>query len=117
MNTENQSYSLLDNMDRSLRENIIRLDQKLKGLRAEIEAKLERPFLFAEESRDESVQKLSVISEEINAAIAGIESLVNLVSSQDKAITNQFLQSEEMQKFGEMISENLEKIAEIKANF
>ncbi len=117
MNTEKQSYSLLGNMDRGLRENIIRLDQKLKGLRAEIAAKLESPFVVEEDIRDEYVQKLSVISEEINAAIGGIETLVNLVSSEDQEMTNQFLQSEEMQKFSEMISDNLEKITEIKAKF
>lgn len=117
MNTENQPYSLINSMDSDLRENIIRLDQKLKGLRAEINAKLENPFLAEEEVRDEYVQKLSVISDEVNAAIVGIETLVHLVSSQDQEITNKFLQSEEMRKFSEMISENLEKITEIRAKF
>lgn len=117
MHTEKQSYSLIDSMDLGLRDNILRLDRKLKGLRAEIAAKLESPFLAEEEIRDEYVQKLSVVADEVDAAIFGIETLVNLVSSQDQEMTNAFMQSEEMRKFSEMISTNLEKITEISAKF
>ncbi|MCL9685168.1 hypothetical protein [Legionella maioricensis] len=118
-NTENQSKLLINNMDRSLRENIIRLDQKLKGLRAEIDAKLQNSFVYEDNnSRDEYVKKLSTVSKEVTAAIKGIETLVNLVATDEDAEEQiAFLQGEGMQQFSEMIAESLEKITEIKTSF
>lgn len=118
-NTENRSRLLINNMDRNLRENIIRLDQKLKGLRAEIDAKLQNSFLYEDDnSRDEYVKKLSTVSKEVTTAIRGIETLVNLVANdEDTGEQSAFLQSESAQQFSEMIAENLDKITEIKINF
>lgn len=116
--TQNQSHTLLNVMDRNLRENIIRLDQKLKGLRAEINAKLENSSLLEDEkSRPEYIAKLTGVSQEINDAIRGIETLVNLVSDEDNEQQESFFQGKEMKQFSKMISENLEKITEIKMNF
>ena len=115
--TQNQSHTLINGMDRNLRENIIRLDQKLKGLRAEIDAKLENSSLLEDEnSLPEYIAKLTGVSKEINDAIKGIETLVNLVSDEDDA-QESFFQSKEMKEFSKMVADNLEKITEIKMNF
>jgi hypothetical protein len=118
-NTQDQSKLLINNIDRGLRDNIMRLDQKLKGLRAEIEAKIQNSFLYEDDkTRDEYVKKLSTVSREVTAAIKGIETLVNLVATdEDAEEQTAFLQGEGMRQFSEMIAENLEKISEIKTNF
>lgn len=114
-NTQSKSQLLIDGIDSDLREKIIRLDQKLKGLKAEIDAKLESSHLMKSDTNDG--EKLSRISQEVEDAIAGIATLVSLVSSEDEETTKAFLNSKEMQIFSEMISENLEKITEITMNF
>lgn len=115
--TENQSQLFINKLDRSTRNNIIKLDQKLKGLRAEIDAKMQYPTVDDDESLDEHLEKLSRISKEINVAISGIDSLVHLVSSNDNEAVSAFVQSEDMQQFSQLIVDYLEKITEIKKEF
>lgn len=115
VNAQNTSQLLIDTIDSDLRENIIRLDQKLKGLRAEVDAKLESPFMFDATVREEYVRKLSTISQEINLAIKGIDTLVHMVSPRD-ASSGLVLEGE-LQQFSDRIAENLEKITEIKTHF
>ncbi len=116
---QDKSTLLINKIDRSLRQNIIRLDQKLKGLRAEIDAKLQSSFLYEDDnSRDEYVKKLSTVSKDVTAAIDGIRTLVNLIAAdEDTGEQSAFLQSQDMQQFSEMVADNLEKITEIKSNF
>ncbi|BCA96834.1 hypothetical protein TUM19329_31950 [Legionella antarctica] len=117
--TQDQSKLLINNIDRRLRENIMKLDQKLKGLRAEIDAKLQSSLLYDDDkTRDDYAKKLANVSAEVTAAIEGLETLVNLVANdEDTGKQGAFLGSEEVQQFSEVIAENLEKIAEIKSNF
>jgi hypothetical protein len=111
-----QSQLVIDGVDRDTRKNILRLDQKLKGLRAEIEAQLQNPLMYDGEDRESFFEKLSVVSKEIDDAINGIDTLVQLVSGEDKDVVEAFFQGEEMRDFSTMIAENLDKLTEIKKN-
>lgn len=116
-NEQNQPQMSMKNLDNDTRENILKLDQKLRGLRAEIEAKLERPSLYSGDNPQEFLDKLVIVSKEINDAINGIDTLVNLINSNSDTESMSFHTEEEIRDFSEMIATNLEKITEIKKEF
>jgi hypothetical protein len=117
INTQNKPQLLINSMDRDMRENIIKFDQKLKGLRAEIDAKVQGSFLYEGDNHDEYVEKLNQISAGINDAIRKIDIFINTVSPQNDEDKNKMLQGEDMKKFYKMVTENLEQIAHINLNF
>jgi hypothetical protein len=115
---QKQAQISVSELDRDARENILLLDQKLRGLRAEIEAKLLRPSFYSEENFQKYLVKLNSISEEINAAINGLDTLIKLINSEDSEQQSlSFKNDEEMRQFCVDISTSLNEITEIKKEF
>jgi len=79
--TQNDPYFFINDIDRTMRENILHLDQKLKGLRAEVIAKIHATSLNQNEQAKQDKKKLSFAVEELDLAIHGIEGVVNLVKN------------------------------------
>ncbi|CDZ77915.1 hypothetical protein BN59_02209 [Legionella massiliensis] len=69
-----QSAKFISVVDQELRESIIRLDQKLKGLNAEIAAKIESLETIG--GKREQIQALTRASEDVSQAIKSIHDLI-----------------------------------------
>lgn len=111
-----KSSKFINAVDKELRESIIRLDQKLKGLQAEISARLE--VIRETESDKKQEEELSRALEEVAKAISSIKVLVNRVISDD--ITNKdFLKinHENIEMLRALFTTHLEAITEFKDKF
>lgn len=115
--TQNEPQLFINDLEQDARQNIIKLDQKLRGLRAEVEAKLHALTLNKEESTEENSQGLTALLAEIDKAIQAMDTLVNLIVTEDQELKNNYFQSDEMRQFNKMVSDNLERIIEIKNEF
>lgn len=107
-----EPHLLINDLEDNARHNIIKLDQKLRGLKAEIEAKLQTLNLLPEHEQETTEQGLTTLLNEIDQAIAGIKTLVGLVVVDEK-----ILDSSEVKKLNKMVAENLEKVIRIKSEF
>lgn len=117
MSTQNEPQLFINDVDQDARQNIIKLDQKLRGLRAEIEAKLQALSLQTHGNTEENSHALTALLSEIEQAIKAIDTIVHLVVTEDQEFKNTYFKSNEMRQFNKMISENLQKIIRIKNEF
>lgn len=111
-NSTSQELFIHD-VDAGMRESIIRLDQKLRGLRAEIEFKMQTATQSSA-PKDGYQSRLPALLEEIDLAIQGIEQLVNMVVPEDEALKHSFFESEDMRLFKEAIEEHLKQLTALK---
>lgn len=107
----------IHDVDANTRDSIFKLDQKLRGLRAEIEFKIKSAALLQEEPKEGSSQRLSTLIQEIDLAIQAIEQLVNMVIPEDDALKNSFFESEDLREFKEALEEHINQISKIKDEF
>lgn len=113
---DEKSSRFINAVDKDLRESIIRLDQKLKGLQAEINAKLEIIKDMQGDKNHEEV--LAEAGKEVAKAISAIKELVNRVISED--ITDKdFLKinHENIEMLRALFASHLETITELKDEF
>lgn len=80
---QNATRTFMDVIDDDLRNSILRLNQKLKGLKAEIEAKLEYVEGLADENSKEQKERLLILGSEIDSAIQGLQELVTMTVEDD----------------------------------
>ncbi|MDI1352838.1 MAG: hypothetical protein PSV35_08780, partial [bacterium] len=85
---------------------------KLKGLHAEIASKL-HSYALSDEDNKEAIEKLNSVAQEINKAINGIDTLVNLVNNPEDANQASLRDPLRMAEFKQDLVVNLEKITKI----
>lgn len=95
---------------------IIKLDQKLRGLRAEIDAKAQSMASGKGDHPADYRQRLELLAEEVDKAIQGIETLVNLTTTGD-ALGSGELMGDELTQFNALIAEHLNKLSKMKETF
>ncbi|MGL6029000.1 MAG: hypothetical protein ACRC0B_03265 [Legionella sp.] len=103
----------INHIDSSTRENIIKLDQKLNGLKAEVEAKLNSLTRYYPEQNAALIEHWQVVAKEINQSLTGIDALVRLVASEAE-LGQVFLQGPLMQQHSKQIALDLEAISRLK---
>lgn len=116
--TTKKPSKFINAVDKQLRDSIIRLDQKLKGMHAEVEAKLE-VLANADNKQDRELQRVfTLLAEELTKAIDSIKHLVELVVS-DEITDQEFLNSnqENIEKLRDLFDTNLETISKLKEQF
>lgn len=109
-NGPNRSNLFINKVDLQTREQIIKLDQKLRMMRAEIEAKLASIELYGA-SEDVNKENLLEIQQEVNSAMNSISSLVNMVIEPEQE--GFLLQEDNMSKLRDMLSRNFEGISKM----
>ncbi|MBA2709913.1 MAG: hypothetical protein H0U57_04900 [Tatlockia sp.] len=117
---EKKPTKFLNAVDKQLRESILRLDQKLKGLQAEVKVKLEslNDSNSSENQNRELERVFTLLNEELTKAIDSIKHLVDLVVS-DEVSNNEFLISnqENIEKLRDLFATHLDTISKIKEEF
>ena len=118
MNEQNKQSSFLDVIDDDTREGILRLNQKLKGLHAEIQAKLQTMDHMQDEESMDKKNHLSNLLGEVDKALLGIDDLFGMVVS-DEMSNAEFLKAneDELEKFREMVGENLVRLTKFNEDF
>lgn len=112
MSTENQgSARLLKELTSDTRNNIISLDQKLRGLRAEIEAKMHASTLQMDEPSPELNNTMHALLNEINQAIDSISVIVS--ATMDDVGNPEYFKSDEMNEFNQDLTQFLAKIKQL----
>ncbi|KTD22054.1 Uncharacterised protein [Legionella lansingensis] len=118
MSDEHKEFTFLDSIDDEMHENILRLDQKLKGLQAEIAVKIDALATPKDEAASERKAQLIMLSEEVNKAIDSIKTLVNTVIAEDISPKEfQKINQETLDSLREMFKDNVDKISKIKEKF
>ena len=110
-NGPDKSKLFINKVDENTRDHIIKLDQKLRMMRAELEAKLTSIELYDDNTDEGRKQKFLDVQHEVNAALEGISSLVNMVLEPEQE--EYMLKEENMSKFKGMLTKNLENISKI----
>jgi len=107
MATENEEESPLyiDMVDGDTRNNILSMNQKLKGLRAEIMAKIED---------NDNVDENTLVLEGVDYVLNEIKMLTTLVADGDETERQNYLQSESFQEFSQELARNLEELKVLK---
>jgi hypothetical protein len=113
MSSEIKSTMLIDVVDSETRNGLMRLNQKLSGLQAEISSKLD--FLSATDPEAEAKkQQLLLLADEIGKALQSITSVMRSEISSDLT-TEQFLEmnQEELDKFREVVKNNSDQLTKM----
>jgi len=117
-NPQNTPTTFLEVVDHETRDSVLRLNQKLKGLQAEIRAKLET--LEEMNAPDAVTQKknLSTLIAEVDKALLGISNLTHMVVTPEMT-NSEFLQTNhnELEKFRDLVAEKAREITKLKEAF
>lgn len=108
----------INTVDKQLRESILRLDQKLKGMQAEVQVKLESLHNTNDNQKREHERVYTLLANELSQAIDSIKNLVNMVVS-DEVTDQEFLKSnqENIEKLRDLFASNLDTITKLKEEF
>ena len=106
--------SLLSQFRKTMHDDILRLDRKIKSLQAEINAKIDDISQEKDELSLRHTKYLTLLATEIDQAIESIQHLVNLVSS-EAAEADMFLKMnlDDLEDLHHVVKENTEKIAKL----
>ena len=118
MNEDKKSI-FINAVDKEVYQSVLRLSQKLRGLQAEIEAKIEALSLETDQTlASQSQAQLTALAEEVKKVLATIKRLLHLAADED-APTGQYaeLNREELDEFRETIELNIELISRLKDEF
>lgn len=115
---QEESSTFINAVDRDMHDSIMRLDQKLKGLQAEINAKIQATLGDNDKTVADRRQQLNALSDEVDKAIDSIKALVNMVIS-DELSDSQFVQmnQEELESLRQIFKDNIDKISKLKEQF
>ncbi|MBA3537663.1 MAG: hypothetical protein H0T84_13825 [Tatlockia sp.] len=116
--TGEKPSKFINTVDKQLRESILRLDQKLKGMQAEVQVKLESLTNTNDNQERERERVYTLLSEELAQAIDSIKNLVTMVVSEEVS-DQEFLRSnqENIEKLRELFASNLDTISKLKEQF
>lgn len=105
-------------VDQELHDNILRLDQKLKGFLTEINVKIEAIDDDELQYKEERKNQLSLLAEDVSKALDGIKSLVNMVLEEGVS-HSQFMEMnrEDLDALLEAFKQSLEKVSKIRDEF
>jgi iron-sulfur cluster repair protein YtfE (RIC family) len=106
-----------DDAGRDVKVNIVNLDQKLKGLQAEVEAKLNHADLYAGSNKEEYIARLTELHEEINTALSGIKTIVDVIAADTSNELSELYLSEDIQVFNQELTDHLAKITRLRDIF
>ena len=117
-NSQHTPSTFLEVVDHETRDSVLRLNQKLKCLQAEIRAKLET---LAEVSAPDAVaqkKNLSTLIAEVDKALLGIDNLTHMVVTPEMT-NSEFLQTNhnELEKFRDLVTEKAQEITKLKDAF
>ncbi|KTD25513.1 MULTISPECIES: hypothetical protein [Legionella] len=113
-----KTSTFINAVDKDLHDNILRLDQKLKGFLTEITVKLEGIETDGLGLKEERKEQLILLKYEIKKAINGIENLVNMVL--EEGITgSQFteMNRENLDALRQAFKQSIEKISKMREEF
>jgi len=122
VNGEEQSApaQFINTVDQKIYDSILLLNSKLKGLLLEIQTKKEALMHSNDVAFAEKKQNLNTLAEEVNKALMGMDSLVNMVAS-DELISDQdkteVSDSAGMSELFQLLIGGAQKITEIEAKF
>lgn len=106
-------------VDKEMHDSILRLDQKLKGLQAEIRVKKEAMALEKSDEVTENRKKhLLILEDEVGQAIESIKNLVNMTVSEeltDKEFAT--INHESLESLRQIFDDNISKIAKLQKAF
>ncbi len=113
MSSETNPTMLIDVVDAETRNGLMRLNQKLKGLQAEISSKLDFINDNTPENQAKKVQ-LMLLSDEIDKALQSITMVIRTEIARDVS-TEQFLElnQDELDKFREMVKQNSDQLGKM----
>jgi len=106
--------TLIELLDEESQDKLIRLQQKLKGLQAELEVKLQY-FSSSDEEAGFKEQNLQELQEEVQTAIANIEQIMATEISEDDEM--QFIKEEaksEIDSLASAMDANIDYISTVK---
>ncbi len=110
--------TFIDAVDKELHDNIIRLDQKLKGFLAEINVKIETIEEGNSEIEKQSKEQLVMLAEEIIKGISSIEKLVNMVLEEGISESEfREMNREELESLSKEFEQSIRKIVKIREEF
>ena len=111
---DNHKSSMLSQIHKTMHNDVLRLDRKIKGLQAEINAKIDSMSQENDTLSLKHKKYLNILSEEISKAINSIQSLVTLVAPKG-AGDDTFLKMnlEELEALHQVVKENTDKITKI----
>ena len=106
-------------VDKEMHVSILRLEQKLRGLQAEIEAKIEALSLESDQTlASQSHAQLTALSDEVKKVLAKIKGLINLTVDEDIPAGEYVpLNREALDDFKQIIQDNIDKISQLKDEF
>ncbi len=109
--------TFLDVVDEDTRASVLRLNQKLNALKAEINGKLEALDESGDEASAAEKDQLLRLAGEVDKAMEGINELTTMVVS-DEMTDDEFLKinEDELESFREMVEANTKKITKINEN-
>lgn len=118
MSNEHKEFTFLDTVDTATHDSIVRLNQKLKGLQAEINAKIDVLASVTDANSLERKKQLLVLADEVKKALDTIHNLVNLVIEDDLS-PSQFneLNQKNIESLKEIFQDSADKISVIKEKF
>lgn len=111
--TKNEFNFFENKEDQRTVDDILSLDQKLKELRDEVGTLIETSSSYEGDDRDHYIKQITSLAGELDQAIKGIATLTGMLKLPDEDFRNTFIHSEEMQKFKETVTENLQKITQM----
>ncbi len=114
---QNTPSTFLDVVDEDTRTSVLRLNQKLNGLKAEINSKLEALNESGDEASAAQKDQLQTLVGEVDKALDGINDLTTMVVS-DEMTHDEFLKlnADELENFREMVEANVKDITKINEN-
>lgn len=117
MSSDNLSTTslVIDFLDPKIQDNLMNLDQKARGVRAEVEAKLNNIALYKGDDKAEYQAALTTLFHEMETLINSVHNWVDSVREADDEDKANLSQSETVLRFGERVANCLEMVNEIKA--
>lgn len=112
--TQSHSSNVKPKFDHNTPEKIITLDKNLRSLRAEIEVKIHNFSVYEGENKEMYLNQLHTLATEIDSAINGVETLVSMVSTHSEEEKHAFYESELMQKFYGVVTQQLNELGQLK---
>lgn len=114
MDQNQESGSVNWKLIEDFKNNIVAMNQKLRGIRAEIQAKQQSLAFYKGADKEELIERFGDIDIEIGKMIESIKVYINIMSSDNEALKEIFFQTEDLRPLNDLFIENLQKISKIR---